>query len=572
MKLDEALRTASSSLDDVARSAPDREVPAPPKPTRTKAALAAVMTVAAVGGAVAVNSDRPGSVTVASDATVDGPRRLASSNVPSDMELRFAGPTALLGSPGRVQAIQVYADESQPGRRLTIGHAPSGAFRIPIAGEPIELAVGTARSAPGESLVVVDTDSGQLLVDSPHLTEEEMLTVIESLSFEGDGSPTVLAEPPDGLTMVGSIRRAWFEQLPLSVDLDAEIVSYVGAANRHLTVSVVSNASSNWPTVVKLDDFVVEEVGGRSVHAARHDQFVQLIWVDGQSLIRVGAVGMTETEIGQAVKGLALSGTTILHPGDASDESASATSPAVRSPVPVLGDASRPLSDGLPAGFRLAANPSQLGEGAPVRTDVLLYEGTSSRTIRIEIIEDGGVHPEPEVGSVDIDGVVISHTMDPANNVAVFQHGARSVKISAGLSSEHLLDLVEDVLATDLTAPQLADAAATPLFSSTQVARWTTPDGSTIIGPANAWNAAYMNETDATVVISSQAITLGYPPSVLHNGSASIDLGSVDGVLSPDGQGWKIEFVTDGRLLTISGTGVNTQQLLDVISGLHSAE
>lgn len=323
---------------------------------------------------------------------------------------------------------------------------------------------------------------------------------------------------------------------------------------------------------MNLDDFVVEEVGGRSAHVTRHDQFVRLMWVDGQSLVRVGAVGMTATEIDRAVEGLTASDATISDPGGAGNENEITVSTAVSATVPVLDDASRPLSNGLPVGFELAADPSQLGEGVLVGTDVLLYEGTSSRSIRIEVIEDDGLHAAPEAGSVEIDGVIVNHTMDPANNVAVFQHRARSVKISAGLSSDSLLDLVGDVLATDLSASQLADAAATPTFASHQVSRWTTPDGSTITGPADAWNAAYLNAAGSAVVISSQATDLLYPPSVLHNGSASIDLGSVDGALSPDGDGWKIEFVTDGHLLTVSGAGVGTQQLLDVISGLHTAE
>jgi len=570
MTIDEALRTASSSLDDIVSSVPDREAPDPPTPTRTKGAVAALVAVTVVGGAVTVDRARPDSVTVAADTSVDEPERLASSNVPGDLELRFAGSTALLGEPGRVETTQVYAEVGSPGRRLTIGHAPAGAFRIPIAGEPIQLSVGTARSAPGESLIVVDTDDGQLLVDSPHLIEPEMLAIIDGLRLDGDGSPRVLARPPDGLTFLGSTRRAWFEQLPVTVDPEAEVTSYVASPERHLTVSVVPDGSSNWTTTVNLDDFVVEEVGGRSGHVARHDQFVQVIWTDGRSLVRVAAVGLTAMELDRVIEGLAVSDEIVNGPSG----TAGATDPGSRNvPVaaPVLADAGRPLSNGLPAGFELAADPSDLGEGVPAGSDVLLYDGTSSRTVRIEIREEGDAHAVPDAAKTEIDGVEVGHTTDPTNNVAVFPHRSRSVRITAGLSTQSLLDLVEDVLATDLSVAQLGDAAATPVFTSTQLARWATTDGSTITGPADTWNAVYLDEAGATVRISSRATDLGYPPSVLHGGSASIDLGSVDGVLSPHGDGWVIEFVSDGHLLSVTGSGVSTQQLLDVISGLYTA-
>ncbi|MEL6985419.1 MAG: hypothetical protein AAFO29_23515, partial [Actinomycetota bacterium] len=284
---------------------------------------------------------------------------------------------------------------------------------------------------------------------------------------------------------------------------------------------------------------------------------MQLIWLDGQSLVTISAVGLSDEEVDLAVAGLQeTTETSSLAEVDPSTGESAAS-------LPQLGDVGLLHSDYVPEGFELAAPDHRLlGDGQLATTDVLLFDETAARTIRFEVNENGTDHTPLDGVTVEVDGIEVTHTVGLTQNIAQFHHGDQSVKVTAGLTSELLLALVDDVLDTDLSPAALADAAATPLFSTQETMTWLTEDGRAVSGPPEAASATYINDaTEASITISSRPSDRPYPTSVLHTQSASIDLGTTDGVLSPNGEGWKIDFVTKQILVTVAGSDASTQQL-----------
>lgn len=228
-----------------------------------------------------------------------------TDGAPAELALESTRSAADLGEPVSELITHIYglADKPEPEEgdpRLTVSIAKS--LGAPLEGTPIDVRGGDGVVRADGAIGFADGETVVWLT-SRTLDQATLVDVANQLVVNPDGVEP-LAEGPAGLGFLGEVVSHLYDDFGSSVPADGHSADYT---NGDRTLSVMSgpagpNAQAvlNWST-----DAVPTEVGDRTVVIVESDpSFTQALWLEGDALVRVVAIGLTPDEISAAIEGV----------------------------------------------------------------------------------------------------------------------------------------------------------------------------------------------------------------------------------------------------------------------------
>ncbi len=331
------------------------------------AAIAAGAGIAAIAGnsgsqEVATGSEQTREPTVAQPAPADI-ERFAMDETIGDLRLSNTVDSVALGEPNSIFEYHLYGTEGEavPGQgapRVTIFRV-DGPLAPPLIGDEVDLG-NRMGIVEADGTVGFEADGATIRVLVSGLNTSS-IDLAAALDVDAEGQVVPLAEPPDGLALLGTVRSGLFVDLQRSVPLDGHAALYDGDGGRWLTVSSEPSYPNDLTALAWLSESATAaQVDGRSVVMTTDGDVRSAAWVEGGSLVRVVGHLLTADELEQAVS---LTAAVDQWPGTGpSDGPVEVTGPT--GDTSDLAGAERVLATVVPQGFGLilAADNADLGD------------------------------------------------------------------------------------------------------------------------------------------------------------------------------------------------------------------